>query len=145
MRTCFKLVVCALTPGVDADIGSFVSLLITVVRCREHSRAKAIMLDLVPLLANLVTSQDTRHTVQLAPPLGYVWTEAQTDTALRRASTWQCLRVGPEHLAHQAFAARLFAVSGYLSDLVQCDTVSREQAAVDDEETLVAFWGENGF
>jgi hypothetical protein len=101
------------------------------------SNTTAIVLDLITIHANLVTSDNSLKAVLLAKLLGDVRSELHTDTTLAGSSAVLLLGVRPEHLHHQTSLAWLsLVVSVQFSNVIECDVVVREQASVEDQVLL---------
>ena len=89
--------------------------------------AFAIVLHFVAIHAHLVTSDDGLQAIVFAEALGDVWTELHADSSLAGSSAGLVLRVGPQHLHHQARLAGLaLCVSVKLADVVQRDLIIGE-------------------
>jgi len=120
--------------GSKVDIGTLVLRRITVFGCRKDGDTPAIMLDLVSLHAHLVRSDDSLQTVVLTESLGNIRSKLQAHTTLTGSASILGLRVGPEHLHHQAMLARLpLAVAIEFPDVVQCNLVIGEETTVQDQ------------
>lgn len=92
------------------------------------------MLHLVTIHAHFVTSNNSFEAVLLAKLLGDVGTKLHAHTSLARSSTGFFLRVRPQHLHHEAGLAGLpLVMPVQLADIIQGDTVVREQATMEDE------------
>jgi hypothetical protein len=95
------------------------------------------VLHLVTIHANLVTSDNSLKTVLLTELLGNVRTKLHTNTTLAGPSAVLLLRVGPEHLHHQASLTGLsLAVSVQFSDIVKSDTIIGEETSMKDKVLL---------
>ena len=94
--------------------------------------APSVVLLLVAIHAHLVAADDGVEAVPLTEPLGDVRAKLQPNTSLAGASSGLVLGIGPEHLHHETGLARLpHLVSIQLPDVVQRDTVVREETAME--------------
>lgn len=94
---------------------------------RQTCDAPPIVLNLITIHAHLVTSDDSLQSVLLTELLGDIGAELHTDTTLARPAAGLLLRIGPEHLHHQARLAGLaLVVSVELANIVEGDVVVRE-------------------
>lgn len=101
------------------------------------SNTTAIVLNLITIHANLVTSDNSLKAVLLAKLLRDVGSELHADTALAGSSAVLLLGVRPEHLHHQTSLAWLsLVVSVQFSNVIECDVVVGEQASVEDQVLL---------
>lgn len=92
------------------------------------------MLDLVPIHANFVASNDGLEAIVLAETLSDVGTKLHADTTLAGPAALLFLRVSPEHLHHEAgLAWLLLLVSVEFADVIEGDLVVGEQAAVKNQ------------
>lgn len=77
------------------------------------------MLDFVAVHPDLVTTDDGLQAVLLTEALGDIRTELKSNTTLAGTAALLFLRVGPEHLHHQACLTGLaLVVSVELADVV---------------------------
>src|SRR5690242_18498892 len=138
-----ELCVLELVLRTNLDEGALVARAVAVVRCRENSNAASIVLDFVALHAHLVRSNNSLESVPFTKALCDVRTKLETDTALARSASGCCLRVGPEHFHHQARLAWLSLLESIkLPDIIQCDVVVREEAAMENKVLLANKCGE---
>mmetsp|Transcript_81159 Transcript_81159/g.173667 ORF Transcript_81159/g.173667 Transcript_81159/m.173667 type:complete len:264 (+) Transcript_81159:34-825(+) len=121
---------------VQADERALVAHLVAVVGRREQGYELPTMLDAVALLAHLVASDDKIQAICLQEVLGYILTEGDANTALRRRTTSARIRIAPEHLYHKALVRR-FAVAIYPPDVVDGDAILREKASVHYEDGVI--------
>lgn len=134
MRYSIELVEVQLELRANVNVCTLVLSAVTVLWCREDSDTAAIVLDLVSLHPDLVTSDNGFKTVVLAEALGNVGSELETNTTLAWTSARGGLRIGPEHLHHQATLTGLaLLVPVKLPDIVESDLVVGEQTAVKDK------------
>lgn len=97
------------------------------------------MLDAVPSLPNLMRPNDCRDLILIRPPARHIRSKSKPNTPLTRSAPRCVLRIRPQRFAHQAFLSRLLERHARdRADVVQRDTVFREEAAVNDEEPLHA-------
>jgi len=89
----------------------------------QTDRVRLTMLDRIPILPDLVTSNDRGDLIRLAPPLGDIRSESDPDTTFTRTSSWRILRIRPEQLTHESLLTGLFSVSINLFHVVQGDAV----------------------
>lgn len=61
-------------------ISPLVPHLVAVIGSAKHRRAKPFVLNGVSTLAHFVTTQDTRYSIELAPPASYIRSKADSDT-----------------------------------------------------------------
>lgn len=95
-----------------------------IVRRGKDGDQPPVVLDAVPTLPDLVRADHGRDLVQLGPATSHVRSEPESDPSLRRSATVGVLRVGPQHLAHEAFLSRLFERHPRnLADVVERDAV----------------------
>lgn len=87
--------------------GSFVSLSVAVIWCRENGGTSSIMLDGVTALTDLMGAEDSRDAVKPTPALCDVWPERDSHSPLARSTSLHRLRIGPEHLMHEVTRRRL--------------------------------------
>lgn len=131
---------------------------VAVVGTRERRDTQPIVLDRVPVLADLVRTDDRGHLIQLAPTPGDVWAEPEANAALGWSATRHLLGVGPKklrsastkssstYLAHQSLLSGLAAVTVDSRDLLQLHAVLADGwTTVHDEVALVAVWSEDGW
>jgi hypothetical protein len=102
------------------------------------------MLNSIPILPDLVTSNDGRHRIGLAPPLGHIRSKPDPDSTFTRSSTGSILRIRPEQFTHQTLLTRLFPISIDLFHVIQRHAVLGEETAVNDKVTFLPLWGEDG-
>lgn len=102
----------------------------------KDRNALAIVGHLVAFVLDLVAPDDVVEFVVLQEGLRHVRSELDADSAFGRRSAILGLRVGPQQLAHQALLRRL-PVAVDRAQVVQRDSVLREQATVHDENLLV--------
>jgi hypothetical protein len=102
------------------------------------------VLDRIPVLPDLVTTNDSRHLIRLAPPLGHIRSEPNPDPTFTRPSPRCVLRIRPQELAHESLLPGLFPVPVDLFHVIQRDAVLGEQTAVDDKVSFLAVWREDG-
>lgn len=89
--------------------------------------AFAIVLHFVAVHAHLVTSDDGLEAIVLAETLGDVGAELHADASLAGSSAGLVLRIGPQHLHHQARLTGLaLCVSVQLANVVQRDLIIGE-------------------
>ncbi len=99
--------------------------------------ATSIMLDIIALHSNLMTSNDSLESIPLTEPLGDVGAKLESDTSLTRTSSGGRFGIGPEHLHHEALLTGLtLGMSIELPDVIERDVIVREQAAVQGEILL---------
>ena len=110
--------------GTNVDICALVLRGIAVPGRREDGDTPAVVLDFITIHTDLVRPDDSLKAVVLAEALGDIRAELQTNTALAGSTTRLWLRVGPEHLHHQALLAGLaLVVTVEFADIVQRDLV----------------------
>lgn len=83
---CLKLDIVDSALCVDARKGALVPHLIDIVARAEDGHRQAVVLFLVPVVANLVRSQDRSHLIQLAPLFGNVSGKRQEGDETSRMS-----------------------------------------------------------
>ena len=115
----------------DVNVSTLVFGRVAILGSGEDGDTAAVVLDLVTIHAHLVRADDCFQTVVLAEALGDVWSELEADSTFAGATAGHCLRVGPEHLHHQAGLAGLpLVVAVELADIVQGNLVVGEETAV---------------
>jgi len=105
--------------------GAFIAHLVTIVWCTEHSQYPAAFLVFVSLWLDLVTPHQHGQLVVVEELSCDIRSKHDSNAALRRVSTVEVTRVGPEQLDHDALITR-FALPMLLRNLSSRDAIFRE-------------------
>jgi len=98
------------------------------------SDAPSIMLDLIPLHANLMRSNDGLQPIALTEPFRNIGTKLEPYTPLTRASPGRSLGIRPEHLHHQPLLPGLsLLMSIQLPHIIKGNFIIGEETSVEDE------------
>lgn len=134
VRNRFKDLVFKLELRPKVDVGALVFSRVAVLGSRKDSNTASVMLNFVTVHTDLVRTDDGFETVVLTEPFGDIRAKLKPNTSLAGPTARRGLRVGPQHLHHQALLPGLpLVVSVQFSDVIQGRLVVGEKTAVQDQ------------
>ena len=83
--------------------GAFIAHLVAVVWCGEYSKNSATLLVLIPLLFNLMGSNQVLKSIIIQEPLGNIRSKLHAHPTFGGMTAILVARVGPQALTHDTF------------------------------------------